>query len=1502
MPACRIILDNDLLLWDYEAKDAPAPAWHGADDPLDPYDEAHTPGLMSFQGFEFPITCVGLVVPSADRFEVSARADAAAKYLLVVCTTGKIELLALMFDGHSVHNPIRFQHLDYVFPTDGVNFMRCVGTSNGRILLAGTDGCVHELDLGTAAFTAKPRSGIDGRGAAVASALITAGAWVGTVLGVGGAEPLSKRVKRVNHDQTVLSSMLKTLLGSTSSHAYPLIDLVVDHERNLAYTLGQDGSIRLYNLGPYCTQFELVATLTDIDAAAAAFAPTDIRNKPTKGFVPGRGAAAMKAMSGGAAEADQKGMGWPLTSLHVVPQSESRRVHLVATARSGTRFFFSTYTTERYKELVPDTRSAAKPVATEQRLGRALTLTYIRLPPPYTVSAEYKAAKESPDRPGFAPVDGEPTLYYLHDALVTTGVTLAASKKVEADGSCNEHLVAISRDYLRRDGSQDRGVGLSQLRFHESAVDIPVSGHVYAVAEVPQQPSLWRDPVFTPSGAMLLGDGEAAPLPAKATEVRCGKDCVTDTAAAAPSAVRLTGVRRPREDPSQVGAYMSAPLVGAVVPQESLLDSGVLQRYHHLVRRRLWDAAPGWGETYSDFSQQYDPAASSRTFTVLTNFGAVKLKRVRPIDQFGRILANARFPDNAASRLAAQGAAKDSAVDRFLAEVPRDEVFAMCVAISCGALDPSTLTATGGPGYTPPAVDALMSDSSVSSVVKSNADRMFDLYRSDPGWTQGALEYDEQSLVLSSHVLGMMFYLSRLLRPVWTYTAFIKPPALPKGDAGTQATTIGAQAAPKDATPDAKLLLPRFTAEEMLDLGQKLNALVDFMKRHFDIAMLSVNLAHLAEEIGWCETLGLPRPTGKGPEEPRTESAKLRRAKVYEVLYVMLAYQLTKRASEAVHFLAAAADPAYGAAHVLSKLNSATTSASGLPLSVPDADLRRLAEETRISDIISKAEGVRLAEGLFTRVLAQLREKAPAPPDASSEIPGRNTAVAEGLSAVVFARDPASRLAAMLRDKCPSFFSEASQLLVTAQTSADAAGKTTNSGDRTELMRRSLDDATKAVSSWTLDEMAAQFSRLAELARTYRKLGFASGALMVLLAAATQAAGGPSKIDALPADAPAGSAGASTRTRSSAAPATPAPAAASSGASAIASPAGRRDDAAFQVESAPKGPAISKATSLRLDCYTEILDVLEHALAAADSVSSVSTAAASTTLSESALQAMTPLRGLLASAVNPAAASSGLPLRTRGLGMSSLSGSQAPSAASRAYDALLSDALRSRDGLFHDCLYRWMIAQGLQEQLLRIQTDFLEPFLRTRYTDADLLVGFYVTRSQFAKAAHLQFDRASEATPQGRYVADMATRIRRLEQAVDLGRQSTTQLTGSVPQATLAGWQMELRSVQANAELKSAIERVNAQLTQTVQMLRTEARRLKADAERYPQGREEDAQRARATATAKEQEADALAAKATDAANDIAMLEYRVGAPLQELWNLAVKWTQWKSVVAILGK
>ncbi|RYG50115.1 hypothetical protein EON66_12175, partial [archaeon] len=69
---------------------------------------------------------------------------------------------------------------------------KIAGTSDGRILLAGRDGCVHELVYGGG------ETGDDGK--SVLGAVIGTAGWLASV--VSGSAPPAKRARRINHGET----------------------------------------------------------------------------------------------------------------------------------------------------------------------------------------------------------------------------------------------------------------------------------------------------------------------------------------------------------------------------------------------------------------------------------------------------------------------------------------------------------------------------------------------------------------------------------------------------------------------------------------------------------------------------------------------------------------------------------------------------------------------------------------------------------------------------------------------------------------------------------------------------------------------------------------------------------------------------------------------------------------------------------------------------------------------------------------------------------------------------------------------------------------------------------------------------------------------------------------------------------------------------------------------------------------------------------------------------
>ncbi|KAJ3091850.1 hypothetical protein HK102_013147 [Quaeritorhiza haematococci] len=93
-------------------------------------------------------------------------------------------------------------------------------------------------------------------------------------------------------------------------------------------------------------------------------------------------------------------------------------------------------------------------------------------------------------------------------------------------------------------------------------------------------------------------------------------------------------------------------------------------------------------------------------------------------------------------------------------------------------------------------------------------------------------------------------------------------------------------------------------------------------------------------------------------------------------------------------------------------------------------------------------------------------------------------------------------------------------------------------------------------------------------------------------------------------------------------------------------------------------------------------------------------------------------------------------------------------------------AISSDDELFHYCLYEWLIQQGFTDQLLQVQSPYVEPFLQRErqksLARADLLWQYYVQNNQFAKAARV----LSELAEAEIFDIDLNKRIEYLSRAV----------------------------------------------------------------------------------------------------------------------------------------
>ena len=67
------------------------------------------------------------------------------RYLLVVCTSIEVIILGICFSNDDLSELTIIPDPLFTVSTEGILFESIVGTNDGRIFLAGRDGCLHEV-------------------------------------------------------------------------------------------------------------------------------------------------------------------------------------------------------------------------------------------------------------------------------------------------------------------------------------------------------------------------------------------------------------------------------------------------------------------------------------------------------------------------------------------------------------------------------------------------------------------------------------------------------------------------------------------------------------------------------------------------------------------------------------------------------------------------------------------------------------------------------------------------------------------------------------------------------------------------------------------------------------------------------------------------------------------------------------------------------------------------------------------------------------------------------------------------------------------------------------------------------------------------------------------------------------------------------------------------------------------------------------------------------------
>lgn len=180
-----LTIDSTIYIWSYE---------DGKD-------------LAYFDGLNEVILTAGLLKPKEGVFQEHI------EYLLCLTTPVEIVVLGVSFTG-SPSDPYSEMHLQpeplFNLPSDNVNMLSVVGSPEGRIFLAGKDGCLYEV-----VYQAEE-------------------GW------------FSSKCRKVNHSVSRLSFLVPSFLTFSED---PLLQIVIDGSRHILYTRSQSGTIQVYDLG-----------------------------------------------------------------------------------------------------------------------------------------------------------------------------------------------------------------------------------------------------------------------------------------------------------------------------------------------------------------------------------------------------------------------------------------------------------------------------------------------------------------------------------------------------------------------------------------------------------------------------------------------------------------------------------------------------------------------------------------------------------------------------------------------------------------------------------------------------------------------------------------------------------------------------------------------------------------------------------------------------------------------------------------------------------------------------------------------------------------------------------------------------------------------------------------------------------------------------------------------------------------------------------------------------
>lgn len=282
-----LTIDSDIYIWSYE-------------------NEAD---VAYFDGLNETIISVGLAKPKVGIFQ------SYVKYLLILTTTVEITILGVILSESSDGTSTEMQLVPepiFTVTTDGIGITTIANTSNGRIFLGGRDGSLFEI-----CYQAES-------------------SWFG------------KRCKKVNHSEGPLSFLVPSFVTMALSEEEAIIQISIDDSRNILYTLGDKGTIAVWDIDNGGA-----SKITSLSQASIVLNTVHVvKTLDSNNFR-------------------------PLVSISAITEYESIHLNLVVVAATGTRFYFSC-------------TSPSNPTTRPQ----GLQLIHVRLPPGYAANAPVTRPKK----------------------------------------------------------------------------------------------------------------------------------------------------------------------------------------------------------------------------------------------------------------------------------------------------------------------------------------------------------------------------------------------------------------------------------------------------------------------------------------------------------------------------------------------------------------------------------------------------------------------------------------------------------------------------------------------------------------------------------------------------------------------------------------------------------------------------------------------------------------------------------------------------------------------------------------------------------------------------------------------------------------------------------------------------------------------------------------------------------------------------------------------------